>query len=73
MSSIKIDKNVPMPWGDKFAYPLKKSKIGESFAVSVEETKKIRNAITATRKVHKRMKFVTRTENNGKIRIWRFK
>lgn len=63
-----------MPWGDKFGFPLEKMKIGESFAVPVEDTRKIRNALSRFKKNHKRMKFVTRTENDGKkVRVWRFK
>ena len=65
----EIDKNIPIPehamWGKNLGF-LKKLEVGDSFVV---EKKARSSLVTSARRMG--MKFITRTIENGKVRIWR--
>lgn len=76
-TEIKLDKHIPAPaLGDKskHPYPLVKMEVGDSFAVPVAESTRVRAAINYHKSKHPdfRYKGQTRTENDIRVvRFWR--
>jgi hypothetical protein len=67
---IKIERGIPLPKKKKRAavYPFDLMNVGDSFLVSKEKIKAVRQAVIAIPKDGR--KFVTRTMPNG-LRVWR--
>jgi hypothetical protein len=74
MRAIRVDKNVPLPRRAIFdAYPFGSMEIGDSFVVSEDEIKRVRNAAHWYGKFNEPAKFKTRRIKPDEpiFRCWR--
>jgi hypothetical protein len=80
MKNITIEKNIPLPQKiNRRIYPFDKMKVKESFAITLDSSKKkegqvqrVYMAMWRYSKDHPDVKF-TSSSTNGELRVWRIK
>jgi len=75
--TIQIDKRIPLlkrgaSSGRPPKYPFGEMKVGHSFEVSKADSNRVRQSAFAYGKTHN-MKFATRMQATGLLRVWRIK
>lgn len=67
---FQIEKNVPVPSGRCMKYPFADMKVGDSFVAPKETVRGAQKAAWNWARDHD-VKFATRTQRDGSLRIWR--
>jgi hypothetical protein len=72
--SFEISRGVPIPESTRGEnYPFGELEPGDSFAVDVKKRKSIQAGVSRYQRNHEGTEFVTRTMEDGTVRIWRTK
>lgn len=67
MNTITIEKDVPIPSRPSGSYPFDQLDVGDSFSVPVRS----RNSVSTYLKKFGKKRFITRTQSDDTVRVWR--
>lgn len=74
MAAIKIEKGVEVPRNERGSkFPLDEMEVGDSFLVPSEMSASIRNAVAYYRFRNGKGTLITKTYDDGSVRVWRTK